>query len=102
MRKFGFLAIAAAAGSCTMTPPAPSPAQVAQSQAKFAQLTGGKVAGAPMSCLPSYRSNDMVVIDVGLQKFSRPDGAPFFVLIPNAPARRHRLRSDNRITPFWI
>ena len=74
MRKFGFLAIAAAAGSCTMTPPAPSPAQVAQSQAKFAQLTGGKVAGAPMSCLPSYRSNDMVVIDDNTIAFRQGPG----------------------------
>lgn len=63
MRNFGILLIAAAATSCTMAPPATSPAQVAQSQAKFAQLTAGKVAGAPLSCLPSFRSNDMVVID---------------------------------------
>jgi hypothetical protein len=46
-----------------MGPPTPSPAQVAQSQAQFAQLTAGKVAGAPMSCLPTFRSNDMIVID---------------------------------------
>lgn len=63
MRKFGLLVIAAAAGSCTMTPPAPNPAQIAQSQEKFAKLTAGKVAGAPLACLPSYRSNDMIVID---------------------------------------
>jgi hypothetical protein len=63
MRKFGILLIAAAAVSCTMAPPAPSPAQVAHSQDKFAQLTAGKVAGAPLSCLPTIRSSDMVVID---------------------------------------
>jgi hypothetical protein len=63
MRTFGILLIAAAAGSCTMAPPASSPAQLAQSQAKFTQLTAGKVAGAPLACLPSFRSNDMIVID---------------------------------------
>jgi hypothetical protein len=44
-------------------PAAPSPSEIARSQAKFAQLTEGKVAGAPLGCLPSYRSNEMIVID---------------------------------------
>jgi|SRR6185295_16966157 len=63
MRTFGILLAAVGLSSCTGGPPQPSPAQVAQSQAKFAQLTAGKVAGAPLSCLPSFRSSDMVVID---------------------------------------
>jgi hypothetical protein len=63
MRLLAIPLIAASVGSCAMGPPTPSPAQVAQSQAKFAQLTAGKVAGAPRSCLPTYRSSDMVVID---------------------------------------
>jgi hypothetical protein len=46
-----------------MAPPAPSPTQIAQSQAKFAQLTEGKVAGAPLGCLPSFRSSEMIVVD---------------------------------------
>lgn len=77
MRKFGLLAIAASAASCTMGPPAPSPAQVAQSQAKFAQLTAGKVAGAPMSCLPTFRSNDMVVIDDNTIAFRNGPGSVY-------------------------
>jgi len=63
MRTISILLAAAGLSSCMGGPPQPSPAQVAQSQAKFAQLTAGKVAGAPLSCLPSYRSNDMIVID---------------------------------------
>jgi hypothetical protein len=68
MRKYGILLIAAAAGSCSMAP-GPSPAQFAQSQAKFAELTAGKMAGAPMNCLPSYQTNDMIIIDDGTLAF---------------------------------
>lgn len=70
MKNFAMLLVAAAAaGSCTVAPPYESQAQVARSQAKFAQLTEGKVAGAPVSCLPSYRMNDMTVIDDGTLAF---------------------------------
>ncbi len=77
MRKFGILAIAASAASCTMGPPGPSPAQIAQSQAKFAQLTAGKVAGAPLSCLPTIRSSDMVVIDDDTIAFRNGPGSVY-------------------------
>jgi hypothetical protein len=63
MRKFGILLTAILVSSCMGGPVQPTPAQVAQSQEKFAKLTAGKVAGAPLSCLPSFRSSDMVVID---------------------------------------
>jgi len=63
MKKFGILLIASAVSSCMAGPVGPSPAQVAHSQETFARLTAGKVAGSPLTCLPSYRSNDMVVID---------------------------------------
>ncbi|WP_156029824.1 hypothetical protein [Sphingomonas sp. URHD0057] len=63
MRKFSILLTAILVSSCMGGPLQPSPAQVAQSQEKFAKLTAGKVAGAPLSCLPSFRSSDMVVID---------------------------------------
>jgi hypothetical protein len=43
---------------------APQPyRQSPQAQRDLAMLLGGKVAGAPISCLPSYNSNDMQVID---------------------------------------
>jgi hypothetical protein len=43
----------------------PDPAtQMAESQAKLQQLTAGKVAGTPMTCLPpSVRSRNLEVID---------------------------------------
>src|SRR4051794_26520521 len=61
MRKIGILLLASMASSCAPVPP--NPEVVAREQAQFAQLTEGKIAGAPLSCLPSWRSNDMVVID---------------------------------------
>ena len=62
MRTLALLLIASALGSCTSEPPAVSAAALASQQAKLAQLTAGKVAGQPQSCLPFYRSNDMVVV----------------------------------------
>ena len=35
----------------------------AEAEAEFQKLIAGKVAGQPIGCLPSYRSNDMVTID---------------------------------------
>ena len=52
-----------AVSACTATSPAETAAIAARSQARFAELTAGKVAGAPTNCLPPYRQNDMVVID---------------------------------------
>lgn len=46
--------------ACAAQPPA---TRSAQAQAKFQQLTAGKMAGAPISCLPTYRAGDMVTID---------------------------------------
>ena len=74
MKKFGILIVAAAAGSCTMAPPAPSPAQYAEAQAKFTQLTAGKVAGAPQNCLTPLEANDMVIIDDGTVAFKYGNG----------------------------
>ncbi len=39
------------------------PQQTAKSEARLAQRLAGTVAGAPVSCLPRYRSTDMEVID---------------------------------------
>jgi hypothetical protein len=35
----------------------------ARAESRWQEFTAGKVAQAPVSCLPSYRSNDMAVID---------------------------------------
>ena len=56
------LMIGAIAG-CTAAPPPPTMVTNVKAQARLNQLLAGKVAGAPQSCLPSYRANDMIVID---------------------------------------
>ena len=62
MRKIVPLVMAAILAGCAV--PAPrAPVVDQKAQARLAQLLAGKVAGQPQSCLPTYRSNDMVVID---------------------------------------
>ena len=62
MIRFPLLAAAAATlAACTTTPPQPQPLS-ADGQAKLQQLLAGKVAGAPSSCIPRHRADDMVVI----------------------------------------
>jgi hypothetical protein len=51
-----------------------------QAQTKYQQLLAGKVAGAPISCLPSRRANDMVVIDDDTIAFK--DGARVYINHP--------------------
>ena len=64
MRYLVPLLVGLAVSSCAATPPtAESQAFAARQQAKLAALTAGKVAGTPLSCLPTYRRNDMVIID---------------------------------------
>jgi len=61
MRGILLLVTGSLLASCANVPPAPE--RSAAKQREFDQLLAGKVAGPPVSCLPSYRSNDMVVID---------------------------------------
>ena len=61
MRAMFILAAGAALASCTTAPPVPS--RSADRQAEFQQLIGGKVAQAPIQCLPNYNANDMRTID---------------------------------------
>jgi len=74
---------AVAATSCTNAALAPSPAQVAQSQAHLAELTAGKVAQAPITCLPHYRANDMIVVDENTIAFK--DGRRVYIAHMNGP-----------------
>lgn len=60
MRGIALLLIGAALGSCST---APQPGRSAKAEAHFQKLLAGKVAGKPLSCLPTFRSSDMVVID---------------------------------------
>jgi len=61
MRAIPLLVTAATLAACTTQPSEPS--RTAEGQAKFQQLTAGKVAGKPIDCLPHYRADDMITID---------------------------------------
>jgi len=61
MRGLFILASVAVLASCTMSAEAPAPSLQAQTKAQ--QLLAGKVALAPISCLPTRKANDFVVID---------------------------------------
>jgi len=63
MRSISLLVISGALVACTTTAAQQQPMRSAQSQQQYDQLLAGKVAGAPLSCLPGFRSQDMVVID---------------------------------------
>ena len=63
MRSVIPILMAAAVAGCAPPPPAQVGAQQAKTQARLAELTAGKVAGAPQACLPPYRSDDMIVVD---------------------------------------
>lgn len=54
-----FVAIGAVACQTAAEPPA----RTAKAQATYDRMLAGKVAGKPAMCLPTRRSNDMVVID---------------------------------------
>ena len=61
MRSIYLLLIASVLASCAAAPQRTT--YNVKGQERLAELTAGKVAGQARTCLPSYRSNDMVVID---------------------------------------
>ena len=75
MRMISVLIAGAVLASCSTAPPAPT--RTAAKDHEFQQLLSGKVAGAPISCLPHYRSGDMRVIDDETIAFK--DGARVYV-----------------------
>ena len=60
MRGIALLLIATTLASCAA---APQPGRSAKAESRLQNLLAGKVAGPAVSCLPSYRADDMVVID---------------------------------------
>jgi len=62
MRSISLLLIGAALVGCSTTAQPPA-MRSAQSQEQFQRLLAGKVAGPPISCMPSIRTSDMTVID---------------------------------------
>ncbi len=61
MRALIILLGGATLAGCAAT--AEQPMRSAQKQQEYQQLIAGKVAGPPVSCLPTYNANDMIVID---------------------------------------
>lgn len=62
MRRIPLLIAGTVLASCTTAPPPP---EVASPQAvqEYQRLVAGKVAQAPIQCLPNYNANDMRTID---------------------------------------
>lgn len=63
MRNLIPLVMVAAVAGCTAQPPPQAALADPRAQARLAQMLDGKVAGQPQSCLPSYRADNMTVID---------------------------------------
>jgi len=61
MRNLSIALIASALAACT-TAPEPM-TRSAEAEAQLGKLLAGKTAGAPVSCLQSWRSGNMVIID---------------------------------------
>jgi hypothetical protein len=68
MRAIPLLLAAATLAGCMTQPPAPT--RTAEGQAELQRLVAGKVAGAPITCLPpTLRSRNMVTIDASTIAF---------------------------------
>jgi hypothetical protein len=61
MRGLTIAVIASALAACT-TAPEPM-TRSAEAEAQLSKLLAGKTAGAPVNCLPAWKSGHMVVID---------------------------------------
>lgn len=61
MRAIGLLLAAGVISSCAVAPEPTT--RSARAQNEYEHLIAGKVAGPPLTCLPSYNANDMIVID---------------------------------------
>lgn len=61
MRTMPLLIIAATLAGCSTAPQAP--VYNARAEAELQRALAGKVAGQPVSCLPSFRKHDMIRVD---------------------------------------
>jgi hypothetical protein len=61
MRGIILLVLGGLIASCTTAPSAPT--RSARAEQNYQKLLAGKVAQAPVNCLPSYNANDMIVVD---------------------------------------
>lgn len=68
------LAGAAVLGACSSTP---DPARAQRDAARLQQALAGRTAGSPATCLPSYRSGNLMILDNGTLLFR--DGRTIWV-----------------------
>jgi hypothetical protein len=64
MRSLSLVLIAATLASCTTSPPQ----QLVRSdraEAQLRTLVAGRAVGKPQSCLPNYRSTNLIIVDDG-------------------------------------
>src|SRR5215471_18685519 len=76
MRGISLLLLGATLASCTTAPPPPSTRHSA-AELQLQQLLAGKVARPEISCLQSYNTNDMTVIDGQTLVFRRGTGTVY-------------------------
>ena len=63
MRSIPLLIAGSMLASCTNAPPPPYMSRSPSGERAYQTLLAGKVPGRPLSCLPHYEANDMMVID---------------------------------------
>jgi hypothetical protein len=78
MRGISLLIAGAVLSSCTMSAQEPAPS--VRAQTKTQQLLAGRVAQAPISCLPTLKANNMEVIDENTIAFR--DGTRVYINHP--------------------
>lgn len=69
MRRIHPILVALVLTGCATQPPATT--RTAEAQLKLDKLLAGKNAGAPITCLPHYRADDMVRIDESTVAFEQ-------------------------------
>jgi len=76
MRSIYLLLLGATLASCTAEPPQPT-ARSPVAEQQLQQLLAGKVARPEISCMQSYNTNDMTVIDGQTLAFRRGTGTVY-------------------------
>ena len=72
------LLMGAMLASCQTAPPR-EVARSAEGQADFMRLTGGKVAGPPVSCIPHFAASDQTIIDGQTIAFRNAGGGTVYI-----------------------
>ena len=61
MRGISLLLLGMTVASCAA--PAPEPTVSPKAEREFQYFVAGRTAGAPLSCMPTFNANDMVVLN---------------------------------------